>query len=430
MTIDGFELSGTPGSPSYALSPLSGADGLTVQNNIIEFAMTVWVHVEGLTYSHNLVKTDKHEGIPHNAIYAEKGGKDWTVTDNRMMDVRNAIVLSNPSYEYDNIIFSRNEVVNPLFMGVNIGGGTIIGDMTITENTMTSIGHSGVYFGIPNLRIAAGATISITDNEMIEGAQGVFLAADTAGDDARVVVESNIIRDTGVAVRVFTEAVAGIVDSISYNFIGFNTYGIYIDAGADPSGISAHYNAICCNTIGVDNRDSEPFDATNNWWGSNDGPGGEGPGKGDVVTGNVIYDPWLVLTLTADPPSVAPGGTSVITADATMNSDGVDTGADIPDGTPILFETTSSSVDPAMAIAQDGVATTTYTAGEVPGTVSATAPCYPDNIEVLDVPLAPVVGWEGSSVDKAAVMAPWIALLVAIMAGAALLAVRLRRARI
>ncbi len=37
-------------------------------------------------------------------------------------------------------------------------------------------------------------------------------------------------------------------------------------------------------------------DAANNWWGSDDGPSGEGPGSGDyieVVEGDVSFDPWL-----------------------------------------------------------------------------------------------------------------------------------------
>ena len=34
-------------------------------------------------------------------------------------------------------------------------------------------------------------------------------------------------------------------------------------------------------------------DATNNWWGSAYGPGGDGPGPGDAVLGNVTFAPFL-----------------------------------------------------------------------------------------------------------------------------------------
>jgi hypothetical protein len=36
---------------------------------------------------------------------------------------------------------------------------------------------------------------------------------------------------------------------------------------------------------------SEAVDATGNWWGCIAGPGGAGC---DLVSGNVIYDPWLL----------------------------------------------------------------------------------------------------------------------------------------
>ena len=36
-------------------------------------------------------------------------------------------------------------------------------------------------------------------------------------------------------------------------------------------------------------------DATENWWGDDSGPGGEGPGSGDAVSSDVDYRPWRTL---------------------------------------------------------------------------------------------------------------------------------------
>jgi len=438
VIIDGFRMAG-PSTSGNALRAQAGANGLTIRHNIIEVGMYVVAVIDDFTYSYNLARDLLLCSPPTatNVIYAtSSGGENWAITNNKMVEIRNGIVLEIPG-QFRNLTFSENEVLEFTHCGVNIGQGTTVGDLTITDNTFWTpkTGALGVFFWYTGAGVAVDpdAVITITGNDIV-APYGLFLAASAVGSGATVDVAHNKIRENDVAVWVYTAEMAGIINRISYNFIGFNTWGILIEDGADPSGISVDHNAICCNTIGVDNRDSEPFDATNNWWGSNDGPGGDGPGKGDVVTGNVIYDPWLVLTLTADPPSVAPGGTSVITADATMNSDGVDTGASIPDGTPILFATTSGSVDPELAIAQDGVAVTTYTAGTEPGIVSATAPCYPENIEVLDIPLAPVpsftVGWEGSPVDRLKVMAPWLVLLAGIIAGASVLLMRRRGVRV
>ncbi|GAI30933.1 unnamed protein product, partial [marine sediment metagenome] len=61
------------------------------------------------------------------------------------------------------------------------------------------------------------------------------------------------------------------------------------------------------------------------WWGANDGPS-TSPGSGDKISANVKVDPWLVLSISANPVSIVADGssTSTITADMTKNSDGQD----------------------------------------------------------------------------------------------------------
>ncbi|MCK4521442.1 MAG: right-handed parallel beta-helix repeat-containing protein, partial [Nanoarchaeota archaeon] len=47
------------------------------------------------------------------------------------------------------------------------------------------------------------------------------------------------------------------------------------------------------NVMGTPTNEFE-FDAENNYWGTADGPGGEGSGTGDAVSGNVDYPPWYI----------------------------------------------------------------------------------------------------------------------------------------
>jgi len=58
-----------------------------------------------------------------------------------------------------------------------------------------------------------------------------------------------------------------------------------------------HYNNIYNNmNYGIYNSVSElkyQVNATYNWLGSVDGPGGVGPGSGDAISSNVLYEPWL-----------------------------------------------------------------------------------------------------------------------------------------
>ena len=56
-------------------------------------------------------------------------------------------------------------------------------------------------------------------------------------------------------------------------------------------------------------------DATLNWWGSNVSPAGK-------VQGNVAYNPWIILTITADPTTINNGGTSQVKADLLHDNTG------------------------------------------------------------------------------------------------------------
>jgi parallel beta-helix repeat protein len=91
---------------------------------------------------------------------------------------------------------------------------------------------------------------------------------------------------------------------VQYNRLQHNQYGIGIYCYSHGAGTNAiQYNNIYGNTeYGVRNFDAEPVDATYNWWGHPSGPSGGvvdpstqevADGKGDVVSGNVYFDPWL-----------------------------------------------------------------------------------------------------------------------------------------
>ena len=45
--------------------------------------------------------------------------------------------------------------------------------------------------------------------------------------------------------------------------------------------------------LGLNNSGTHAANALYNWWGDASGPGGVGPGTGDEVSANVLYDPWL-----------------------------------------------------------------------------------------------------------------------------------------
>jgi len=75
-----------------------------------------------------------------------------------------------------------------------------------------------------------------------------------------------------------------------------NEKGIVVVTNAESY---AHFNNIQDNLekgVKSDTGDGVPpktFDARYNWWGSESGPSGAGPGTGDTISTNVEYSPWL-----------------------------------------------------------------------------------------------------------------------------------------
>ena len=102
---------------------------------------------------------------------------------------------------------------------------------------------------------------------------------------------------------------------------GFAT-GVFLQNSAGSSqNVNAHFNRIIAATTAIDNANNQTVNLENNWWGWQCRSGQLGCG---AVTGTgADFDPWLVLTVTAAPNSIMPGGTSTVTADLTHNSDGL-----------------------------------------------------------------------------------------------------------
>lgn len=125
-----------------------------------------------------------------------------------------------------------------------------------------------------------------------------------------------------------------------------------------------------------------PVDATDNWWGCNDGPGAP-----DCVTesGNVDSAPNLVLSGAASAAKVEPGRSATVTAGLTTNSDGEAVDGVPDEGSPVIFEAGLGSMAPEIAPLAHGVASSTFTAGAQPGEARVTASL--DN-QTVSVPLA------------------------------------------
>ncbi len=120
-----------------------------------------------------------------------------------------------------------------------------------------------------------------------------------------------------------------IIGFMNFNIIVGNTYGIYMVPLQNEfsSGIPFRLNA------------------THNWWGTNNNPKNNPTNiAGDIDM--VLADPWLVLTIAANPGTVPFGSKSQVIADINHNNLGQDisTLGHIMDGTPITITTDIGNV--------------------------------------------------------------------------------------
>jgi hypothetical protein len=256
-------------------------DGFTLvgdSNNTTADTSTVRAWDDDITVSNNII-----DGM-YGVLY--KGGDTLTVHRNRMVVNKLGVTVQpNPA---SNVTISENVF--------NLGSSPVGGESAIymtscnqcsaTGNTATSFAN-GNGIGGSNLSqlmvsgntftgnkdavsIWGGSTyITIRDNDL---SSSLRYGISVKGQD--VTITGNEIKDNGDA-------------------------GVNIDRHMiDTERVEVHYNNITGNTnygLKVGTADGiETVNATCNWWGAVDGPSGNGPGSGDAVTGNALFDPWLL----------------------------------------------------------------------------------------------------------------------------------------
>lgn len=221
--------------------------------------------------------------------------------------------------------------------------GLNIHDNTFTSDTGIDKGSEGIYINVVSPEAIPAGTVTIANNTF--GGQ-LFRAISTERD--KTTISSNTISSSFALGAAFNAALRGIdvfssgrnlnIDtvvitgnsvngfwegirlgetdkdvltniSVTNNTVEMNTTGIKVYVTAD--GVAINNNSIIGNTVyGVENADIATLDATNNWWGHASGssglddrvnPDGKVVGKGDAVSANVDWDPWLRMPVWTNP---------------------------------------------------------------------------------------------------------------------------------
>ena len=175
-------------------------------------------------------------------------------------------------------------------------------------------------------------------------------------------------------INFYSDSTASVGTVISNTITGHN-YGIgaYTYPVTDTTAvITATYNRIVGNGVGIDssaditdNVASSAVTANHNWWGCNTGPNTTGC---DTTAGPITATTWLILKASASANSVYVSNTATITGTIIFDNNNANSQGYVPNGTPVTFTVVPSnagSVSPTATVTSSGIATTTFTAGNI-----------------------------------------------------------------
>jgi parallel beta-helix repeat protein len=267
----------------------------TIKNNIIRDNSAgfggggIWIHLSSPTISGNIIR---------NNSAGELGSGI-------------AIANSSPTVVSNTISFNSTRYGGGIYINLS---SPAISDNVINNNSASRRG-GGIYIVNRSSPTISGNTIK--DNSAGTGRGGgiyIYLSSPT--------VNGNAIRDNSAT----------------------NGGGIYAYFG---STLTAHGNIICGNSnYQLYNSTSETLDAIGNWWGTNS------PGSAEIY-GPVNYDPWIAMTISANPTAMTVPGSSIVRV--AMQGGGYN----VPDGTRIDWSTTLGTITPLWSTTTNGWAQTT-----------------------------------------------------------------------
>ena len=184
---------------------------------------------------------------------------------------------------------------------------------TVMNNTCKSNRESGIYLDVEDpckfnnimnnncsnnlnygIMLKSSTFNSIMNNNCSNNLCGIYLLESTEN----TIMSNNCSNNYGGAGS-FWDTQYGIYfessgsNIIAYNTISANDVGIFL-LGSSMSNTAHHNNIFNNKNFGIST--TETINATDNWWGKESGPyhPDDNPdGKGDNITDNVLFDPWL-----------------------------------------------------------------------------------------------------------------------------------------
>jgi hypothetical protein len=369
VTIDGFRIegTGTPGGMTWGVQSALGtrANGV-IRNNVFR-NLFEGVHLPGTNTAQNLTverNAFRNEGSPFQVaagLWLAAGTlQGATIQNNSFSGLDKGVGADITSINLNgssDVVVRRNDSADDGSFLVVVNSS----DIEVSDNTASDESGSSIFIG-KNV-----ADVVVVGNEITDGYRGIRLSNALGGATP-------------------THDVMIIDNSIS----SIETAATLVDAGAVSGNLDIRGNRIVDTGEGIVNNSDVDINATDNWWGCNEGPGAGGC---STVSGPVDADPYMVLAAEASDDPILVGETSTITASLDTNSDGQPVELPVLEGREVSFATTGGTVEPAAAEITGGIASTGLSSATPLGNVTVSSTF--DNATVTTdvfIGAAPVVG--------------------------------------
>ena len=214
-----------------------------------------------------------------NIIGGTAAGAGNTISGNG----QNGIWIEAGVYNVGNQIEGNNIGLDIAGFGHNLGN-TLDG-IYISESSDNIISSNKIWYNCRGIR-ERKASNTIHGNDIRHNTCNTGIHLDDAGGD---IAGNTISNDAHGAIYCENGADPEIYKN---NITANQGDGIIAESGSTPT---IHHNNVTTNTgYGLHNNTfTVTIQAQENWWGDASGPGGQGPGAGDEVSGTVDFDDWL-----------------------------------------------------------------------------------------------------------------------------------------
>lgn len=127
----------------------------------------------------------------------------------------------------------------------------------------------------------------------------------------RVTIANNLISGSYWGLRLDDDGGYGLQAAVQGNSFSNNVVGVQLASSVSGDEVAIHGNAFCGNlNAGLQSEAEAPIDATENWWGANDGPRPDGSGDRVRGLGTISVSPWMRLSASAT--TVSDGVTRIL----------------------------------------------------------------------------------------------------------------------